>query len=142
MRILHEMVGFHEDVDRGFQAWEDRNRRLFLDSDSACYHPNDYALQFQVGSWMNLAEHAALGAHWLILDDVTGISDSEQPEKDQVDGLEGMHASHCDSRNQARLINEQAEELGCRAKAPSRVWRTIHRGSPRMLPSQNLSAFS
>jgi hypothetical protein len=68
-----------------------------------------------------LAEYSASAGNVLISEDDPEILDSEQPEKDHGEELQGMYASGCDSINQGRLTPEQAEELGRRAKAPSRI---------------------
>jgi hypothetical protein len=66
-----------------------------------------------------MASRSALETHMLILEDGPEVVDSEQAEEDHEDVFEGMHASGCDSFDEARHTNEQAEELLRRAGTPS-----------------------
>jgi hypothetical protein len=56
------MLGFYEDIEMGYQAWNDRFQSQFIDFDSAHVQTTDYSLQSHVRSWMNLAKHVVLGA--------------------------------------------------------------------------------
>jgi hypothetical protein len=111
MTIWDEMPGFYEDIDLGCQAWSNGHEPQFIDFDSARVYPDDYCIHMHVGRWMNLAEYAALGGHRLFLENGLAALDSVQPEEDHGEVHEGMHPSGCDSIQQARLTEEQAEGL-------------------------------
>jgi hypothetical protein len=68
---------------------------------------------------MNLAEHASLGGDTSFHENDPEISDPEQPEDEDRDGLGGIHNSGDESLSQARLTEEQAEELRQRASGSS-----------------------
>jgi hypothetical protein len=67
---------------------------------------------------MNLAGHAALAGHMFYMEDAPKIADAGQ-KQDQGEVLENMCAPSCSLIDQARLTEEQAEELRRRAKALS-----------------------
>jgi hypothetical protein len=68
MRTLNEMADFYEGIELGCQVWDNDFRPKFIVFDSAHVQPDDYSLQMNVRSRMNLAEYAALGGHVLILE--------------------------------------------------------------------------
>jgi hypothetical protein len=61
MKILNEMADFYEDIERGCDVWDDNFKPQFIDLDAAQVHFENDTLYMHVASWMNLAEHAALG---------------------------------------------------------------------------------
>jgi hypothetical protein len=68
---------------------------------------------------MNLVEHAALGSHYMYLENGPEILISEQSEEDHGHELQNMHASGCNSLDQVRFSREHVQELRRRERSPS-----------------------
>jgi hypothetical protein len=95
---------------------------VFVSCDSARVQAEDYCLKHIVQELITLGEYATLGGHTLLLEDGPEITDERQVVEYPGDVLYGMFAPGCDSLNQARLTQEQAEELRRRAKNSSPNW--------------------
>jgi hypothetical protein len=107
-RPFDDSYTLYEEIGLGFQTCDAVYEPQFLNFEAAQNQYGDYTLREHVGSWMNLAENAALAGHMLYLEDGPEIVDPEQ-EKDQDEVLVNMYAPGCTSADQARLTTEQAE---------------------------------
>jgi hypothetical protein len=111
------MYTFYEEVELGCQSWEENFQPHFFSFEVAQNQYGDYSLRSHVASWMNLAEQTASAGYILHLQDRPEILDSEEQEN-HGEELENTYAQVCTSSDQARLTEEQAEELRRQGKAP------------------------